>query len=212
MRKLSETHEINDPIRLSSLKHKLCSLAENYTFELEFSIPQTSAAKAGVLYKDKIKWLRKNVNAPAAELSKSLSGENLPWLSQFPNLNARSVYPSFFKIRQQLRELLEWSDALERSVQAHLTKKASNQAPAARPITDLKYALAFDLVELYAECTGKTPSLITRATVHKDRKQITDSKTLSFVRLTAHIILGDPSAQMHDETRKAIKKYRPMRS
>jgi hypothetical protein len=127
-------------------------------------------------------------------------------------LETRSTYPAFYKIRKHLHELLEWSAALERSVQEHLRKRAGSQAPAARPITDLKYALAFELVGLYAEYTGQTPSLITRETVHKDHLQITNSKTLSFVRSTAQIILGDSSAQMLDETRMAIRKHKHTRT
>jgi hypothetical protein len=208
MLKLSKTHDIGDPRRSNALKRRLCHLAETYIFELEFGIPQHEAAKAGVLYKDKIKWLRKNINAPALALRENLSGEHLPWLSLFPNLSVRSAYPSFYKIKQHLQELLEWSAALEQSVDEHLAQHGGNRTQAGRAITDLKYSLAYDLVELYAEYMDKRPSLINRQTVEKSRKQRTDSNTLSFVRLASQIILGDLSSQMLDETRTAIKKYK----
>jgi hypothetical protein len=208
MRTFATLCEINDPFKLSLLKRKLCALAETYVFELEFSIPQSHAAKAGVLYRDKIKWLSKNINAPALHLRESLSGENLPWLSLFPNLTARSPYPAFYKIQEHLQELLEWSAALERSVDDLLKERGEKRMPAGRPITDLRYALAYDLVATYAETTDKIPSLVTKATSQKGRSSITDSNTLTFVRSVAQIILGDQSSQMVDETRTAISKHK----
>lgn len=207
MQRLAEAHGISDPIKLNSLERKLCCLAELYIFELEYRIPRNQKAKAGVLYKDKIKWLNKNINTPALQLSKSLSGENLPWLSQFPNLTVRASYPAFYQIKRQLQQLLEWSTALEQSVNDLLSERDGNKMAAGRPITDLRYSLAYDLVTIYAASFGKRPSLVTRATVATGRSSTTDSDTLTFVRSAAKIILGDQSAQMLDETRTAISKH-----
>jgi hypothetical protein len=192
--------------KLLSLQRRLSALAERYLFEIEYGVPQHETAKAGVLYKDKIRWLRKNVVAPASLLSNSISGENLRWLSPFPDLPVRSTYPAFYSIKQHMKVLVEWSAALAQSVEEYSRQTSGEVAPAARPLTDLKYALAYDLVEIYADTTGDSPSLINRETVEKGRSQTTDGKTLAFVRLAAQIILGDSSAQMLDETRMAIKK------
>jgi hypothetical protein len=208
MLELSKTLRINDPLKLHTLKRKLCALAEVYVFEIEFGIPQHEAAKAGVLYKDKIKWLRKNIIGPASLLSENISGENVPWLSLFPNLSVRSAYPAFYTIKQHLQELVEWSAALERSIEEYSRRRTGKVAPAGRPITDLKYALAYDLVEIYAEATERSPSLINHKAFDNDRAQRASGSTLAFIRLATQLVLGDPSAQMLDETRVAIKKYK----
>jgi integrase len=216
MSKLAKTLKIGDPSPLlSSLKRRLCELAEDCIFQLEFGIPVHSAAAKGVLYKDKIRWIRKNVIDPAERLSKSLAGENISWLSLFPDLkpSTRSRYPSFFQIRKQLEELVEWLTALEQAVNDCSGQGTEKPKPAARPLTDLKYHLAYRLLEIYVAILTKakrnvTLSLINEKESKKSNRQVTRSDLLDFVKFCSSLILNDPDPSMLDETRQAISKFK----
>ena len=216
MSKLAKILKIEDPsILLSSLKRRLCDLAEDCIYQLEFGIPAHSAAPKGVLYKDKIKWIRINVINPAARLNKGLSGENISWLSLFPDLkpSTRSAYPPFSKIKKQLEELVEWLTALEQSLRDRSSEGTKKLKPAARPLTDLKYHLAYCLLETYVATLVKAKrdvslSLINEQKSKKNQRQVTRGNVLDFIQLCARLILNDPDAGMLDETRQAISKYK----
>jgi hypothetical protein len=198
------------PIRLSNLKHRLCGLAERYLLELEFAIPQHEATPKGVLYKDWIKWLRTNVTAPAKLLSESVSGGNISWWSGFPNLHQLlpRPYPALSSIGRELQQLTAWSTAFEEALKLHSSQRSGNIKSAGRPITDLKYSLAFDLLEIYVLVTRKKPALISEKRNDTSRRQVTRGDVLNFIRLTARPILNDPEVDMLDETRTAIRKLK----
>ncbi len=216
MSKLAKTLDIGDPSPLlSSLKRRLSDLAEDCIYQLEFGIPAHSAAPKGVLYKDKIKWIRKNVIDPAEQLNKSLAGENISWLSLFPDLNpsTRSAHPSFYQIRNQLEGLVEWLTALEQILKDRSSQTIEKLKPAARPLTDLKYHLAHRLLEIYVAILTKakrnvTLSLINEKKSKKIDKQVTRGDLLDFVQFCSRLILNDPDASMLDETWQAISKFK----
>jgi hypothetical protein len=193
-------------LELPALRSKLRNVASRYILEQTESKFDTSDRPSGLKYSDRSRWLRKNVSSPARQLALAL--EQRPYFSLFPNLEQAKLprRPSFYQLATEIEILERWTDALAKEIDA-LSQANGHVRPASKPITDLKYALVWDLLDLYvtiptaSDGAKRSPSMTNE---RSDRgKQEIRGEFVEFVRAAAQPILNTKS-NLTAEIRSAI--------
>ncbi len=202
-----------DELILFSLERRLCNVAEHYLTLQQDTVLYSDARPLGVTYGDRTQWLDENILTPARLLDTALSLENQRYLSLFPNLETGDfpAYPAFQRLSVEIPILIDWVSALHQELQ-NLTSQAVQPRPALKPQTDLKYALVWDLLEIYVATPDplakkqRRPALVSQSP-KKGVPQQTGGEFLGFVRAAAEPILGHLD-ELTDQARQAVAKYR----
>jgi hypothetical protein len=89
-------------------------IAERYTLEQIETTFYTTRKRLGITYRDRVKWLEKEVLQPSERLRKALDPENFHWFSLFPNLKADEErapsYPHVLALAEELRVLERYTE------------------------------------------------------------------------------------------------------
>jgi hypothetical protein len=151
MAELSSILRLTGPRQIEFLRRKLCRVAELYVYELSEGVFHSDRKPKGITYNDRIKWIEKNIRAPIAQLRESLAFEDAGHLSYFPDLNRPRFpeRPQFAALLSELEVLDRWALEFVRRIRSLLSSGSASKRAAAKPWTDLKYAVVWTLLEIY---------------------------------------------------------------
>jgi hypothetical protein len=130
---------MRDDRALENLGIALCRIAEKYVVLAdEVALERTR--------KQRVKWIDDNLIAPTIRIRRALSPSSERYFSQWPQ----------YEYERRLGDIARWRTESECLLRWALARKTwfKRRCPGAKPRTDRDYALAFDLICIYARHVG----------------------------------------------------------
>jgi hypothetical protein len=210
MKQLAKTLGLEDRTKIDALQTELCRVTERYLVLLDENAWTSDKRPSGLTYRNRAAWLRKGLIEPANKILKSLDAENRPWLGTFPNVGHQNLppYPAFPYIEAEISALRNWAQSLEKML------NDGDEFSAAKPLTDIKYALVDDLLKIYHNLPSRLGNAELRRpkvkSVELEGRQQKLGEFADFVRLSAEPILGRYD-NLTDQMDVAIRKFNELR-
>ncbi len=215
MNKLADTLGLTAEIEVFTLETRLCHTAEEFLVLMNENALAAPHRPIGLTYADRSKWLRKHIIQPVTALLTSLGRENRSYLSTFPNVEMRGLpsYPAFPYIEAELRALLDWATALadQFDIRMRCLEPDAEGTPALHVGNDLRYALVWQLLEIYVATPNHSrkegPRVPSAQSAKVNRKQEKSGEFVAFVRMAAQPILNKVDL-LTDHITLAIEKFK----
>jgi hypothetical protein len=184
---LAELLRITDQRKVGRLRSGLIQVAERYV-----TVQGEAALELG--YPQRIHWLDCNVIEPATTLIAALQPDSRRYLSNWPDDDTRRHGLDVPGLSRDLTRLIEWASWFRDQLQ-------NRERLGVRAATDFKYALAYDLLQLYVRLF---PDRRPKRVQHKGKRIV--NEFVEFVRQSAEPILGRYD-NLDDQIRVAIEKH-----